>query len=204
MKEIYLVRHGQTEYNRLGIVQGSGVDASLNETGRKQAEAFHSVYGSLHFDKVYVSQLRRTHETLSPFMRRHPYEQHAGLNEISWGIYEGKKSSPEDKQAFRELLGKWRNNDYHASFERGESIEDVAARQRKFIPALRNRPSEERVLICSHGRAMRIFLCQLLEVPFSEMDQFGHVNLGLYHLELNDLGRFSLLKANDQAHLEGL
>ncbi|HYG15236.1 MAG TPA: histidine phosphatase family protein, partial [Bacteroidia bacterium] len=39
-KTIYLVRHGETEFNRMGIVQGSGVDSELNETGRKQADLF--------------------------------------------------------------------------------------------------------------------------------------------------------------------
>ena len=41
MKHIYLVRHGQTDFNLKGIVQGSGVDASINETGLKQAQAFY-------------------------------------------------------------------------------------------------------------------------------------------------------------------
>ena len=41
MKEIYIIRHGETELNRLGIVQGRGVDSDLNDTGRAQAEAFY-------------------------------------------------------------------------------------------------------------------------------------------------------------------
>ena len=39
MKEIFIIRHGETELNRLGIVQGSGVDAGLNDTGQQQAQA---------------------------------------------------------------------------------------------------------------------------------------------------------------------
>ncbi|NDE62419.1 MAG: histidine phosphatase family protein, partial [Cyclobacteriaceae bacterium] len=39
-KKIYLVRHGQTDYNLQGVVQGSGIDAPINATGRAQAEAF--------------------------------------------------------------------------------------------------------------------------------------------------------------------
>ena len=44
MKQLYIIRHGETELNRLGIVQGRGVDASLNETGITQAEAFFQKY----------------------------------------------------------------------------------------------------------------------------------------------------------------
>lgn len=52
VKDIYIVRHGQTDYNLKGIVQGSGVDASLNDTGREQAAAFHKAYGNYPFDRV--------------------------------------------------------------------------------------------------------------------------------------------------------
>ena len=37
-KDFYLFRHGETEYNRLGLRQGQGIDAGLNETGRLQAQ----------------------------------------------------------------------------------------------------------------------------------------------------------------------
>jgi probable phosphoglycerate mutase len=68
-KEIYLIRHGETEYNKKGIVQGSGIDADLNETGRNQAEAFHRKYGDVAFQKVYTSALVRTHQTVENLMK---------------------------------------------------------------------------------------------------------------------------------------
>jgi probable phosphoglycerate mutase len=40
IKDIYLIRHGETDYNRMGVVQGSGIDADLNELGQRQAQAF--------------------------------------------------------------------------------------------------------------------------------------------------------------------
>lgn len=40
LKDIYLIRHGETDYNRMRVVQGSGIDADLNELGNKQARAF--------------------------------------------------------------------------------------------------------------------------------------------------------------------
>ena len=44
IKDIYLIRHGETDYNRLGVVQGSGIDADLNELGQRQAKAFFDHY----------------------------------------------------------------------------------------------------------------------------------------------------------------
>ena len=89
-RTIFLLRHGQTDFNVRGIVQGSGVDSSLNDTGRQQAARFFAAYGHVPFDKVYTSALRRTHESVQLFLDlglRH--EVHAGLNEISWGVREG-------------------------------------------------------------------------------------------------------------------
>ena len=54
-KEIYIVRHGQTDLNAQGIVQGKGVDAPLNELGQKQANAFYEAYKHVPFDALYSS-----------------------------------------------------------------------------------------------------------------------------------------------------
>ncbi|HRG79965.1 MAG TPA: histidine phosphatase family protein, partial [Cyclobacteriaceae bacterium] len=59
-KKIYIIRHGQTDFNLQGIVQGSGVDSSLNDMGRAQADAFYLTYKDIPFDKIYTSALRRT------------------------------------------------------------------------------------------------------------------------------------------------
>ncbi len=58
-KKIYIVRHGQTNFNLQGIVQGSGVDSSLNAMGRAQAAAFFKAYQSVAFDKIYTSTLKK-------------------------------------------------------------------------------------------------------------------------------------------------
>ena len=57
-KEIYIIRHGETDLNRQGIVQGSGVDPSLNNTGRQQAESFFRMYHQHPFELVITSTLR--------------------------------------------------------------------------------------------------------------------------------------------------
>ena len=50
-KTIYLIRHGQTDFNKQGIVQGSGVDSSLNDEGHAQARKFFEAYHHINFDK---------------------------------------------------------------------------------------------------------------------------------------------------------
>jgi len=79
----------------------------------------------------------------------------------------------------------------------------VAARQRPFIDLMLSRPEEETVLICMHGRAMRIMLCNLLRYPLSCMDDFEHQNLCLYQLEYTG-SMFTVKKYCDVAHLQSL
>ncbi len=182
-KEIYLIRHGETEFNRQGIIQGSGIDADLNETGLAQARAFYERYRQLAFDKIYISTLKRTWQTVQFFaLDGIPVEKHTGLNEISWGKYEGSKITHPPQPYYLELISRWSKGDMHFSIGGGESPQNVALRQQDVIDIIFSRREEKRIVICMHGRAMRIFLCKLLGRPLHQMDAFQHSNTSLYHL----------------------
>lgn len=201
VQTIYLVRHGQTDFNVQGIVQGSGVDSSLNDTGRAQAAQFFAAYQHVPFDRVYTSVLRRTQESVQPFLDRGlPHEAHPALNEISWGAREGTRISFEEDMEYQHVLRQWEQGQTSARLLGGESPDEVAARQRPFIELLRARPADRRVLICMHGRAMRVLLCQLLHYPLRSMELFEHRNLCLYELDFTG-SVFSVRRFLDTAHL---
>lgn len=183
IKKVYLIRHGQTDLNLQNIVQGSGIDAPLNATGHWQAEQFYKNYHNYPFDKVYTSALQRAQQSVANFISDGiPHEIHAGLNEINWGNREGTKITLEEDNYYHELIATWNSGQTNVAIEGGESPEDVAARQKPMLEILRSRPEEKHVLVCMHGRAMRIFLAQLLNYPLKCMDVFEHKNLGLYEL----------------------
>lgn len=201
-RTIFLLRHGQTDFNVRGIVQGSGVDSSLNDTGRQQAARFFAAYGHVPFDKVYTSALRRTHESVQQFLDLGlPHEAHTGLNEISWGVREGTRITMAEDEEYRRVLAGWNAGDTHARLLGGESPEEVAARQRPFIELLRARTDERTVLVCLHGRALRVLLCQLLRYPLSCMEGFEHSNLCLYKLEYTG-SVFTVKNFLDVSHLQ--
>ena len=202
-RTIYLLRHGQTDFNVQGIVQGSGVDASLNTAGRAQAARFLAAYGHVPFDKVYTSVLRRTQESVQGFLDLGiAHEATAALNEISWGVREGTRITLEEDAEYRAVLADWAAGRTAARLTGGESPDDVAARQRPFIGLLRARADEHTVLVCLHGRALRVLLCQLLHYPLRCMDGFGHHNLGLYKLEFTG-SVFVVRNFLDVDHLAG-
>ncbi len=200
-KKIYIIRHGQTDYNLRSIVQGKGIDASLNDKGNAQALAFYNFYKNEGFEVVFTSTLKRTTESVKAFIIDGLKQiKLPGLDEISWGVYEGVEANYEDKVFFKELTSKWRNGETSHAIDEGESPDEVAIRQQKVIELLKN-AEEETILICMHGRALRIFLTQLLDIPIASMDQFEHANLCLYTINYTN-GRFTLDKENDIRHLK--
>ncbi|GAA4466456.1 histidine phosphatase family protein [Nibrella saemangeumensis] len=202
-KTIYLIRHGETNYNRQGVVQGSGVDSDLNDMGRAQAMAFFQAYQHVSFDKIYTSRLKRTIQTVQPFLDLGlPYESHEGLNEISWGIMEGKVPNSYDNEYYRTLIDSWAAGQTSVSTEAGESPEQVMERQKPVIDLILSRPEEKTILVAMHGRAIRILLSWLMKQPLSNMDQYEHSNLCLYKLIYSyETSEFTIEQANDSTHL---
>ncbi|MFY8021713.1 MAG: histidine phosphatase family protein [Bacteroidia bacterium] len=203
-KIIYIIRHGETDFNKLGIVQGSGVDKELNDLGKLQAQRFFDYYKDIKFDHIYTSNLIRTQQSVLPFIERgQKYTKMQELNEISWGIFEGKQQSSEERAVYWEVVNAWRAGNYSARITNGESARDMQNRQIPGIQKIMSNTHEKCILICMHGRAMKSFLCTLLNEPLSKMEEFEHSNLGLYLLEKNENG-FKLIKRNDRSHFGDL
>ena len=201
-KKIYLIRHGQTDYNLQNIVHGSGVDTDLNAKGQGQADAFFNAYKDVPFDKVYTSALKRSQQSVKDFigLLGLPHEALSGLNEISWGTKEGHKITPEEDEYYHHMLKQWQLGDTSLRIENGESPDDVVRRMQPAIDQIMSRTEEKTVLICMHGRAIRILLCMLMNYPLKSMDMFEHENLCLYVLNWTD-SMFTIERHNDTAHL---
>jgi broad specificity phosphatase PhoE len=202
IKTLYIVRHGQTDLNKQGIVQGRGMDTDLNDEGRKQAQQFFNAYGHIDFDKIYISKLKRTQQSIQGFIDKGiHYEKLEGLDELAWGIHEGQKSTPETKAAFLQLMRDWTAGRLDVKFEGGESPNEVKARQEVALDHIMSHPEEKTVLICMHGRAMRLLLCLLTEQSLTKMESFPHQNLVLYKVTYNG-DKFEIVDFNNAVHLK--
>jgi broad specificity phosphatase PhoE len=202
MKTLYIVRHGQTDFNKQGIVQGRGRDTDLNNEGYKQASQFYNAYKSVPFDKIYISALKRTQQSIQHFIDLGiPYEKLPGLDELAWGIFEGQPSTRATKAAFLKIIRQWIAGKLDTKFENGESPNDVKLRQIGALQIIMGHPEEQNVLICMHGRAMRLFLCLLTGKPLTEMEDFPHQNLVLYKVTF-DRGKFTITDFNNAEHLK--
>ena len=204
-KVIYIIRHGQTDYNKNGIVQGSGVDSSLNEVGRLQSKQFFNHYNQkIKFDLIIHSALKRTKETVAPWidLSQSKVLEDKRINEISWGDHEGKKGTPADAILYREIMMAWSSGNYNIGIQNGETAQDLYDRMLNFVHDLRQM-DEEQILICSHGRALKCMLSTLENKPPSEMQKYNISNVGL-HLVHQKGNAFEVLKFNDTSHRTSL
>lgn len=201
MKTIYITRHGQTDYNLKGIVQGSGVDASLNDTGRTQGGHLYEKYRELPFEVVLTSALRRTWETVHGFIQDGiPWEKHPEINEMSWGTHEGKKGTRESIAEYQQIKDGWGLGKIDGRIGGGESAREMGARLQTFIDHLPSR-QEELILVCSHGRAMCGLVTLMMGRPIDRMNELTHSNTGLWRATLQEDGTWLFDLQNDRSHL---
>ncbi|MEL0008894.1 MAG: histidine phosphatase family protein [Flammeovirgaceae bacterium] len=196
--KLYIIRHAETEYNRKGIIQGSEVDSDINDVGDDQAESFYDYYKNVNFDKIYVSNLKRTFQTIKRFTENGvECEKLKEFNEISWGVNQGKS---DDLKDYAELIDTWLAGNLDNKFDEGESPNEMSVRLVKgFNKVLED--NHDTVLLCIHGRALRILLSKIIDNDLTKMDKYIHSNTGLYILEYRD-GKYEILGSNLRDHIK--
>ena len=196
--KLYIIRHAETEYNRKGIIQGSEVDSDINDIGESQANSFYEYYKDINFDKIYVSDLKRTFQTIRRFTENgSSYEKLKEFNEISWGVNQGKSDDLED---YAKLIDTWLAGNLDNKFEEGESPNEMSVRLVKGFDKVLD-DGHDTVLLCIHGRALRILLSKIIDNDLTKMDKYVHSNTGLYILEYKN-GKYEILGSNLRNHLE--
>ena len=192
-----IIRHAETEYNKIGKIQGSEVDSDLNDHGINQSILFFNYYRNFNFQKIYVSGLKRTYQTVEKFIDIGiPYKKIDDFNEISWGVNQGKN---DDLLEYKSLTNSWKNGDLDNKFLKGESPNEMLIRLERGLNLILN-DKLKNVLVCIHGRALRILLSKIIDDDLSKMDQYDHSNTGMYVIDF-DGKNFKLLESNLKIHL---
>jgi len=163
---IYLVRHGQTEFNRERRIQGH-VDSPLTTLGLRQAEAVGHLLRDLIRDPVGwrivsspLGRARSTAEIISARLGGLPVELDDRLKEISWGAYDGRLRS-ELEAEHPETFGR---TGWAFDAGSGETYEDVAARVGAWLAELPREP-QRKVIAVSHGVSGRVLRGLYADLP---------------------------------------
>jgi broad specificity phosphatase PhoE len=171
MTQLWLVRHGQTDWNREGRWQGQAAHAPpLNEIGRAQAEAMAEKLESAELEVIYSSDLPRARETAEIIARRFglPVIVDPRLREIDLGVWEGMRGD-DIAGEYPEDLAERERNPAHSRAPEGESATEVAERVWAAADDIARAHPEGAVLIVSHGLALAALICRARGLSLSEV-----------------------------------
>lgn len=204
MRQLFFIRHGETDNNKAGIIQGRSIDASINEMGKRQAEAIKNALRPYEVHRVVASGLRRTHETVEPIAseRGLVVEKYSELDEINFGILEG--------QSFKQIRGdvlevheQWISGNVTYAPNNGESPKEAFDRANAKVTEVLKTSENENIVFMIHGRLTRILLSEWLGFGLKNMHKIEHQNGAINHLKWID-GSFEAVQLNMTDHLSEL
>lgn len=206
---LYLIRHGETEWNAQHRIQGNS-DSPLTETGIEQARRRAESLKHLKFAAVYSSDLLRAKRTAEIIALDHKLVVKTSelLRERNFGRNEGKKYS-EYQQEFGELLEKRveLSDQQHDDFSLYEGYETDSAIASRFIQKLRELAlahAGETIAIVTHGGALRVLLRKFGYATFSQLNK-GSINNTAYIILESDGVEFTITETEgvELAELDG-
>lgn len=160
MTTLWLIRHGQTDWNLEGRYQGQA-DVPLNDAGRQQARALAAELGGQSFDAIYSSDLMRARVTAEIIAQAVclPVQTDVRLREINQGRWEGQFYQHLLLRFPAEMLAR-RNNPYEFRPPDGESAAEVAQRVMQAADQIAAAHPHGRVLLVSHALALATLFCR--------------------------------------------
>jgi broad specificity phosphatase PhoE len=202
MITIYLVRHGQTAWNREEVFRGRA-DVPLNEVGRKEALLTGQCLRGVRADSVYSSPLSRAVETAEAIARSQDKEVLISddLIDIDFGRWQG-ASHEVVKERYEGLYRQWVDTPHLVRFPGGESLEDVRERALRVIHEVKTEHTDETLVMVSHRVVNKTMLCGLLGLDNSHFWQIGQDTGCINILEFGE--GFTLRCLNDTSHLKSI
>jgi len=163
---ILIARHGETDWNRERRFQGHA-DPPLNELGRQQAHELAEALAGSDIAAVYASPLARARETaeIVAAALELPVETRAALREVDVGSWQG-LTRDEVEERFPEGFRRWLDNFDHG-WEDGESYDELGQRVVADLLRLAARHPGERILVVTHGGAMRAAQAAAAETDYA-------------------------------------
>lgn len=203
----YLVRHGETDWNRERRFQGHA-DPPLNPAGREQARAVAARLAEVPFAVAYASDLGRASATAAVIVRGRelPVTELAELREKQFGAWEGitfLDAEERDPERYRRIF-RAATYDGETAPPGGESDMQMLRRVTALAGRLRNAHAGggENILIVAHGASLCALIVALLGLPAAAIWRFRLTNGGVSKVTVFDDGAATLDLFNDTGHLQ--
>jgi len=200
MQKIYLVRHGQSEWNYQKKVQGQQ-DTFLTELGRIQAKKIGSRLKSEEIDLIYSSDLKRAYETATIIGNEldKKVNRMECLREIAFGQWEGKTIEYLNGTNEKEH-DIWLKEPHKFSMEGAETLYQLQKRAMLGINKIIDENPNKNILIVSHGATLKTIILGLLDIDVKYYSKLTLNNVSLSIIEFRDYNRVLKL-LNDTNHL---
>ncbi len=201
---LYLVRHGETEWNRLKKFQGQ-LNSDLTDIGIEQAKALGKYLEkeNIDFDFVYSSPQERAYNTAKLIKEDFQIITDSRLMEMAFGKWEGmdveliKEESAENFHNFFNSSDKYDHRPHEA-----ESFESLEARIRLFLDEIKEKYKGKNVLVVSHGVTLKVFVKIIKNQNLKEFSESG----GIFNTSLSLISydkKWDIKYLSKLDHLEG-
>lgn len=202
MTTVYIIRHGETENNRLYKFVGS-TDQPLNDRGIAQAETLRKPMSEVHLDRIYTSPYLRTTMTAERVRNGRYIEVigDRGLCEIHCGKWEG-LGKPEIEALWPGQIELWEHTPDLLHMEDGETFSQVQERAVKAFTDIVKKEHGNSIAVVSHMLTIQLIMAKLLSVPIRDVWQMVRLeNTSITTMQIHDNGDFEVLRWADESHL---
>jgi phosphoserine phosphatase len=203
MTSIYLVRHGQTAWNKEEIFRGR-TDIPLDETGLKQAELAGEYFRGMEIHAIYSSPLSRAWETAQKISQIHNLKVQPlqGILDMSFGKWEG-QSHRDIQKNDKEIYRQWREEPHQVRLPGGESLDEVRARSMAALEGVIRENSGKTLVLVSHRVICKVLICAILGLDNSHFWQITQDTTAINLIQHKDQ-RYILSLMNETCHLKPL
>jgi len=200
LKNLYLVRHGESEYNAKKIIQGH-IDTFLTPKGIFQARLAGEQLKKYNIEKIYTSDLRRAYQTatvIGDILGIEPIVDER-IREMHFGKWEGLAYEIIYENHI-ESWHSWLKNPVACPLPTQEDFEEFEKRLKDFINEIKSK-NEENILIVGHGGSIQGIICMETGIGFENIWGLRHANTGISCIKYSK--KDVILKfLNSSEHLE--
>jgi probable phosphoglycerate mutase len=199
-----IVRHGESEWNRIHRYQGQ-LDAPLSELGHRQAASLAERLRAESLDLIVTSPLQRAANTAQAIAQHHPdvpYETDDALLEIDHGEWQGKYAD-EIHSRYAAGLHEWRWHPTRSQMPGGESFSNVLQRTLGFVERMQAAHAGKTLLVSTHDVVIKILVADALHMEWDRMNCIWIANASITTIDYSDPVPF-LLSLGDNSHLGAL
>jgi phosphoserine phosphatase len=196
-----IVRHGESEWNRIHRYQGQ-LDAPLSDLGLRQADALAERLKEEPIRYIYSSPLQRAARTAQAIATNHPnvpFEYSDELLEIHHGEWQGKYAD-EIVAQYSEGLREWREHPTRSQMPSGESFSNILKRTLDFKERTFTQHKDQTILVSTHDVIVKILVADALGMDMDRINRIWVTNASISVIEYGE-GLPFLAVLSDASHL---